>query len=128
MKKGFTFLEVLISILLIGIFMASFGVGLYHILNEDDLEKIESTCLELSERVMEDYKRTILANWTASFPVSGNFASIGYTSYIYTMVITDITNSLRQFTITVWNDINNNNILDDFEGKAILVSLISRRR
>jgi len=128
MKKGFTFLEVLISILLIGIFMASFGVGLYHILNEDDLEKIESTCLELSERVMEDYKRTILANWTASFSVSGNFASIGYTSYIYTMVITDITNSLRQFTITVWNDINNNNILDDFEGKSILVSLISRRR
>jgi len=128
MKKGFTFLEVLISILLIGIFMASFGVGLYHVLNEDDLEKIESTCLELSERVMEDYKRTILANWTASFSVSGNFASIGYTSYIYTMVITDITNSLRQFTITVWNDINNNNILDDFEGKSILVSLISRRR
>jgi len=128
MKRGFTFLEVLISILILGIFMASFGVGLYHILNEDDMEKIESTCLELSERVMEDYRKTILANWTASFPISGNFASIGYTSYLYTISITNITNSLRQFTITVWNDANNNNTLDNFEGKAVLVSLISRRR
>uniref|UniRef100_A0A7C3RL56 Type II secretion system protein n=1 Tax=Dictyoglomus thermophilum TaxID=14 RepID=A0A7C3RL56_DICTH len=128
MKRGFTFLEVLISILILGIFMASFGVGLYHILNEDDMEKIESTCLELSERVIEDYRKTILANWTASFPISGNFASIGYTSYLYTISITNITNSLRQFTITVWNDANNNNTLDNFEGKAVLVSLISRRR
>jgi prepilin-type N-terminal cleavage/methylation domain-containing protein len=128
MKNGFTFLEVLISILLLGIFMSTFGVGLYHILNEDEMEKIESKCLVLAERVMEDYRKAIVANWTVSFPISGNFASIGYTSYLYTITIYNITSSLRQFTITVWNDINNNNILDNFEGRSIILSIVSKRK
>lgn len=128
MKKGFTFIEVLVSILLLGIFMATFGVGLYHILNEEELEKIESKCLVLGERLLEDYRKAVLANWTTSYPLSGNFADIGYTSYLYTISIYNITSSLRQFTITVWNDINNNYTWDPFEGRSIIMSMISRRK
>jgi len=130
MRKGFSLIEVLVSILILGVFMASFGVGLSHILIADEIEKAESRAINFAEKKLEEYRTTVLSNWGASFALSGNFSSEGWTSYIYSLSVNslDSTNSLRQIKVLVWNDENNNNTCDNFESKSILITIISRRK
>lgn len=128
MKKGFTLLEVLISILLLSIIVTYFWMGISNVLVEDDLMKSESQAVILAEKKLEEYRKAIINNWTASFTLTGNFSSEGWTMYNYSITINNITQSLRQVKVFVWEDINNNYTWDSFEGKSILLTMISRRR
>lgn len=128
MKKGFTLLEVLVSILLLSIIVTYFWMGISNVLVEDDLMKSESQAVILAEKKLEEYRRAIINNWTASFTLTGNFSSEGWTIYNYSITINNITQSLRQVKVFVWEDINNNYTWDSFEGKSILLTMISRRR
>ena len=129
MRKGFSLIEVLVSILILGVFMASFGVGLSHILIADEIEKAESRAINFAEKKLEEYRTTVLSNWGASFPLSGNFSSEGWTSYIYSLSVNSLNlGDLRQVKVMVWNDENNNNTCDNFESKSILITIISRRK
>lgn len=128
MKKGFTLLEVLISILLLSIIVTYFWMGISNVLLEDDLMKSESQAVILAEKKLEEYRKAIINNWTASFTLTGNFSSEGWTMYNYSITINNITQSLRQVKVLVWEDINNNYTWDSFEGKSILLTMISRRR
>lgn len=128
MKKGFTLLEVLVSILLLSIIVTYFWMGISNVLVEDDLMKSESQAVILAEKKLEEYRKAIINNWTASFTLTGNFSSEGWTMYNYSITINNITQSLRQVKVLVWEDINNNYTWDSFEGKSILLTMISRRR
>ncbi|HOJ92667.1 MAG TPA: type II secretion system protein [Dictyoglomaceae bacterium] len=129
MRKGFSLIEVLVSILILGVFMASFGVGLSHILIADEIEKAESRAINFAEKKLEEYRTAVLSNWYTSFPLSGNFSSEGWTSYIYSLSVNSLNlGDLRQVKVMVWNDENNNNTCDNFESKSILITIISRRK
>ena len=128
MKKGFTLLEVLISILLLSIIVTYFWMGISNVLVEDDLIKSESQATILAEKKLEEYRKAIINNWNASFTLSGNFSSEGWTMYIYTIIPTLLTQSMRQVKVIVWEDINNNYTWDSLEGKSVLLTIISRRR
>jgi prepilin-type N-terminal cleavage/methylation domain-containing protein len=128
MKRGFTLIEVLVSILLLSIVITYFGIGISNILVEDDLIKSESQATILAEKKLEEYRRAIINNWTATFTLSGNFSSEGWTSYRYTITVTDLTSSFRRIKVLVWEDVNNNSFLDPSEGKSILLTMIAKRK
>ncbi len=127
MRKGLTFLEVLIAILLLGIIISSVGVGISYILKSDEYDNMLNTCLYLTEKKLEEYRKTVLANWNATFTYSGNFSNIGYTDYFYTLTIVNTTYSLRQIFLQIWKEESGNNKLDDFEPETIIITYISRR-
>ncbi|MGB9857612.1 MAG: type IV pilus modification PilV family protein [Dictyoglomaceae bacterium] len=130
MKKGFTFIEVLVSILLLSIVVTSFFMGISNILIEDELIKAESQATVLAEKKLEEYRTKILNNWTATFTLSGDFSQEGWTSFRYIIYTSNFssTNSLRKVKIFVWNDRNNNYTLDSLEAKSVLLTIISRRK
>ncbi|PMQ02267.1 MAG: prepilin-type cleavage/methylation domain-containing protein [Dictyoglomus sp. NZ13-RE01] len=138
MKRGFTLIEVLVSILLLSLILTYFWMGISNILIEDSLITAESQALILAEKKLEEYRKAIINNWTASFTLSGNFSSEGWTNYLYSITYTTLTytilpdptltDKLKQVTVKVGEDTNNNGILDSGEERSILVSIISRRR
>ncbi|ACK42452.1 MULTISPECIES: type II secretion system protein [Dictyoglomus] len=127
MRKGLTFLEVLIAVLLLGIIMSSVGVAISYILRADEYENMMNICLYLTEKKLEEYRKAVLANWNISFTYSGNFANIGYTDFFYSLTVFNTTYSLKQIFLQVWKEENNNNKLDDFEPETIIITYISRR-
>lgn len=128
MNKGFTLLEVLVSILLLSIVVTYFWMGVSNVLVGDDLIKSESQATILAEKKLEEYRRAIINSWTASFTLSGNFSSEGWTTYRYAIYTFALTQSLSRIRIEVWEDINNNNTWDSREGRSVLLTMVSRRR
>lgn len=127
MSRGLTFLEVLIAILLLGIIMSSVGVGISYILRADEYDNMMNTCLYLTEKKLEEYRKAVLVNWNTTFTYSGNFSNIGYTDYFYSLTVVNTTYSLRQISLQVWKEEHYNNKIDDFEPTILIITYISKR-
>lgn len=118
--RGLTFIEVLVSVFLLSIIVGGFFLGLSSILSQDAYVKSEAIVLELAEQKLEEIRRLKLANWNATFTITGNFSNIGWTGIVYTIYFSNfVTTSMMIYTVTVVDYI--------FEGRCDLCTVITRR-
>lgn len=118
--KGLTFIEVLVSIFLLSIIVGGFFLGLSSILSQDAYIKSEARVLELAEQKLEEVRRIKLANWNATFTLTGNFSNIGWTGIVYTIYTSNyFTASMMIYTVTVIDYI--------FGGRCDLCTIVTKR-
>jgi type II secretory pathway pseudopilin PulG len=139
-KKGFTFIEILFATMIVTISIIPITMILPRMLSENRIVERENRAVFLGQMIMEEMKTSALTyfywdgyNKTAvTFPPPYNIPPYNIFRYTVTYATPDgMDNNIRQITVTVWYDANNNNTLDTGEGEVEewiqLTTLITNR-
>jgi type II secretory pathway pseudopilin PulG len=124
MRKGITLVETLVASLLLASSLAPVLIALTRAQSLATTLEQKEQCLVLARQKIDDIRARAVYNYTTSFGSS----SVQLSGYYYGK-ITDstVSSNLRQITVSVGFDTNNNKTLDSSEILVTLTTMVAKR-
>ncbi|MFH0731527.1 MAG: prepilin-type N-terminal cleavage/methylation domain-containing protein [Candidatus Omnitrophota bacterium] len=130
-KRGFTLIEAIASVLLIGVAIVPIAKILTQSFVISTKEERFTKVVFLAERKIEEVKNKALYDFNTDRDQSATaFTDTGFTNYKYTVadnIIEDDDSALKQIQVIVWHDEDNDNAVDANEESITLDTKIAER-
>jgi hypothetical protein len=124
-SSGFTFAEVIVASTLLLVAMVPILKALTQAHLSSTIIERKTRCLTLAQTKLDDIKARSIYNWVGQ-PFSENNVSLDG-AYLCTVLDSVAGPNLKNISIEVGYDLNDNNILGDDEVEIELVTYIARR-